>query len=81
MTTISATLATAPSSLWHFHQFRPAGLLTNLFAIPLIAWGALTLGLLSLATLPFSNFLADTGLLVASKLVTLATKTFTTISQ
>jgi predicted membrane metal-binding protein len=37
MTTIAATLATAPSSLWHFHQFSPAGLLTNLFPIPLIA--------------------------------------------
>lgn len=81
MTTIAATLATAPASLWHFHQFSPAGLLTNLFAIPLIAWGAVPLGLLSLATLPFSNFLADTGLLVASKLVTLAIKIVTTISQ
>ena len=61
MTTIAATLATAPASLWHFHQFSPAGLLTNLFPIPLIV--------------------ADAGLLVASKLVTLAIKIVTTISQ
>jgi len=81
MTTIAATLATAPASLWHFHQFSPAGLLTNLFAIPLIAWGAVPLGLLSLAVLPFSDLLADTGLLVAAKLVTLAIKIVTTISQ
>jgi competence protein ComEC len=81
MTTIAATLATAPASLWHFHQFSPAGLLTNLFAIPLIAWGAVPLGLLGLATLPFSSLLSDTGLWVASKLVTLAIKIVTTISQ
>lgn len=81
MTTIAATLATAPASMWHFHQFSPAGLLTNLFAIPLIAWGAVPLGLLSLAMLPFSDLLADTGLLVAAKLVTLAIKIVTTISQ
>jgi competence protein ComEC len=81
MTTVAATLATAPASLWHFHQFTPAGLLTNLFAIPLIAWGAVPLGLLSLATLPFSNFIADTGLLLAAKLVTLALNIVTSISQ
>jgi hypothetical protein len=55
--------------------------LTKLFAIPLIAWGAVPLGLLSLALLPFSDLLADTGLLVAAKLVTLAIKIVTTISQ
>ncbi len=81
MTTIAATFATAPASLWHFHQFSPAGLLTNLFAIPLIAWGAVPLGLFSLAALPFCNFLAETGLLVAAKLVTLTLKIVTTISQ
>jgi len=81
MTTIAATFATAPASLWHFHQFSPAGLLTNLFAIPLIAWGAVPLGLFSLAALPFSNLLGETGLLVAAKLVTLAIKIVTIISQ
>jgi competence protein ComEC len=81
MTTIAATLATAPASLWHFHQFSPAGLLTNLFAIPLIAWGAVPLGLSSLAMLPFSSFIADTGLLIAAKLVTIAITIVTIISQ
>lgn len=81
MTTIAATLATAPASLWHFHQFAPAGLLTNLFAIPLIAWGAVPLGLVSLATLPFSNILADAGLLLSGKLVTWAIQIVAVISN
>lgn len=81
MTTAAATFATTPASLWHFHQFSPAGLLTNLFAIPLIAWGAVPLGLFSLAALPFSNFLAETGLLAADELVALTIKIVTTISQ
>ena len=72
LTTTAATLATAPATLWHFHQFAPAGLLTNLIAIPLIAWGAVPLGLVSMATLPFSSLLADWGLLLSAELVTFA---------
>jgi competence protein ComEC len=34
--TIVATLATAPIALWHFHTLAPAGILCNLFAIPII---------------------------------------------
>jgi competence protein ComEC len=81
MTTVAATLATAPASLWHFHQFTPAGLLTNLFAIPLIAWGAVPLGMLSLAVLPLNAFLGETGLVLSAQLVTLAIKIVTSISQ
>lgn len=81
ITTVAASLATAPASLWHFHQFAPAGLLTNLFAIPLIAWGAVPLGLISLATLPFSTALADLGLLLSAKLVAWAIQIVTVISQ
>jgi competence protein ComEC len=70
LTTTAATLATAPATLWHFHQFAPAGLLTNLIAIPLIAWGAVPVGLVSMAALPFSTQLADWGLLTSAMLVT-----------
>jgi hypothetical protein len=59
LTTTAATLATAPATLWHFHLFAPAGLLTNLIAIPIIAWGAVPMGLVSMACLPFSTPLAD----------------------
>lgn len=72
LTTTAATMATAPAVLWHFHQFAPAALLTNLVAIPLIAWGAVPVGLLSMATLPFSTQLAAWGLQLAGWLVTLA---------
>lgn len=81
LTTTAATLATAPATLWHFHQFAPAGLLTNLVAIPLIAWGAVPVGLLSMATLPFSVLLADWGLLLSAKLVAIAIEMVSIISQ
>lgn len=46
-TTFSATLVTTPYSLWAFQESSLAGLITNLFAIPLIglamAWGALAI--------------------------------------
>lgn len=72
LTTMAATMATAPATLWHFHQFAPAGLLTNLVAIPLIAWGAVPMGLLSMALFPFSTQLSAWGLQLAGWLVTLA---------
>lgn len=81
LTTTAATLATAPATLWHFHQFAPAGLLTNLIAIPLIAWGAVPVGLVSMAALPFSTQLADWGLLLSAKLVMLAISSVTSIIQ
>jgi competence protein ComEC len=81
LTTTAATLATAPATLWHFHQFAPAGMLTNLIAIPLIAWGAVPVGLVSMAALPFSVLLADWGLLLSAKLVMLAINSVSSISQ
>lgn len=45
LATCAATLATAPLVALHFHQFIPAGLISNLLAIPLIGFGALPLGL------------------------------------
>ncbi|MCK4507320.1 MAG: DNA internalization-related competence protein ComEC/Rec2 [Desulfuromonadales bacterium] len=81
LTTTAATLATAPATLWHFHQLAPAGLLTNLVAIPLIAWGAVPVGLVSMASLPFSTLLADWGLLLSAKLVTIAINLVSIICQ
>ncbi len=72
MTTMTATLATAPATLWHFHQFTPAGLVTNLAAIPLIAWGAVPLGLASMAIQPFVTQISDWGYLLCARLVALA---------
>ncbi|MDT8442660.1 MAG: DNA internalization-related competence protein ComEC/Rec2 [Desulfuromonadales bacterium] len=72
LTTMTATLATAPATLWHFHQYAPAGLVTNLAAIPLIAWGAVPLGLASMAIQPFVPQVSDWGYLLCARLVALA---------
>jgi competence protein ComEC len=51
-TTMSATLVTAPYSLWAFQQTSLAGLVTNLFALPLVEfvmlWGAIALAVATL---------------------------------
>lgn len=72
LTTTAASLATAPATLWHFHMLAPAGLLTNLIAVPIVAWGAVPAGLASIGILPFSNMLADLGLRLSAWLVKLA---------
>jgi competence protein ComEC len=43
--TLAATVTTLPLVLLHFHLWAPAGLLTNLPAVPLIAFGAVPAGL------------------------------------
>jgi competence protein ComEC len=73
LATLAATLSTAPFIAWHFHQLAPAGLLTNMVAIPLIGWIAVPFGLFGAATMTVSNALADlcfamTGALVALSL-------------
>ncbi len=45
MTSLAATLGTAPFSLWHFHQVAPAGLVANLLAVPAVSWGVIPLSL------------------------------------
>lgn len=81
LTTLAATLATAPATLWHFHQFAPAGLVTNLIAIPLIAWGAVPIGLASLALLPLAALAADFGLQISAWLVTMAVDAAASLSH
>lgn len=58
-TTVAATLTTTPYSLWAFERTSVAGLVTNLFAIPLVGltmlWGAVAVAagtLIPLASLP-----------------------------
>jgi len=80
VTTLAATLATAPICMWHFHQLAPAGLLTNFIAIPAIAWVAVPLGLTSLATLPVCPPLADSGLRLTAALVDMTVELAATIS-
>jgi competence protein ComEC len=46
--TLAATVTTLPLVLLHFHLWAPAGLLTNLAAVPLIAFGAVPAGLAGL---------------------------------
>lgn len=52
LTTVAATIATTPAVLLHFHMFAPAGLLTNLFAVPAIGFLAVPLGLAGGLLLP-----------------------------
>jgi len=70
LATIAATLATFPLVGMHFHQIVPAGLLTNLFAVPLIGFAALPLGLAAvtghLLHLPGSGHLLDAAGLLAA---------------
>jgi ComEC/Rec2-related protein len=53
-TTLAATLMTTPYAAWAFGQATVVGIVTNLFAIPLIPW-AMASGLVALA-LPFEPF-------------------------
>ncbi len=80
LTTLAATVATAPLVLWHFHLFAPAGLPANLLATPLIAWGALPVGLFGVLLLPIAPQCADfcfsgSGALVAMTMALVETLT------
>ena len=73
LTTLAATIVTAPLVLWHFHLVAPAGLPANLLATPLIAWGALPIGLFGVLLLPIVPECADlcfsgSGALIATTL-------------
>jgi len=80
-TTLAATLATAPVTLWHFHLFAPAGLVTNLFAVPLIAWGAVPLGLIGMMVMPLAAPPAEWLLLTAAWIVDIVMTGAVKISQ
>ncbi len=71
MTTLAASLATMPIVLWHFHQIAPAGLVTNLTAVPLVTWGAVPAGLAGAVLIPISPRLSDLCFVSAGMLVDL----------
>lgn len=52
MTTLIASLATAPFSLFHFQHFASLGLIGNLVAVPLMAFVIMPMGVLSLILMP-----------------------------
>jgi len=81
MTTLAANLTTAPLVLWHFHQVAPAGLLSNLLAIPLIGWGAVPAGLLGVAALPVATGLAEFAFALAGAQVALGLEVVTWLSS
>ncbi|MCA1797390.1 MAG: ComEC family competence protein, partial [Geobacteraceae bacterium] len=45
LTSYTASLATAPFALWHFHTLAPAGVLNNILAVPLVSFIVLPLTL------------------------------------
>ncbi|WP_298037641.1 DNA internalization-related competence protein ComEC/Rec2 [uncultured Desulfuromonas sp.] len=53
MSTAAATVATAPIVLWHFHMAAPAGLLSNLAAVPAVGFAAVPIGLAGALLLPW----------------------------
>ena len=81
LTTLAATLGTAPATLWHFHLFAPASILANLFAVPLIAWGSVPLGLAGMAVLPVAAPAAELLLMAAAWLVEITITVAKSISQ
>jgi competence protein ComEC len=53
LTTIAASAATAPFAVYHFHKIANFGLIANLFAVPVMAFWVMPMGLLALLLLPF----------------------------
>lgn len=53
-TTAAATLATLPVVLYHFHLLAPAGLIVNLFAIPIVSWLSVPLAMFGVLLQPLS---------------------------
>lgn len=53
MTTVVASLATAPFAAYHFHRVAPFGLLANLLAMPAVALLVMPAGLATMLAIPF----------------------------
>ncbi|MCG6944511.1 MAG: DNA internalization-related competence protein ComEC/Rec2 [Deltaproteobacteria bacterium] len=77
------SLFTAPVVLYHFHRLTPVGMITNLFAVPLVGFVVLPAGLLALCFLPVSTLLAGFFLTLGTlglKLVVLLAAKFGSLS-
>ncbi len=59
LATLAATLTTLPLVLFHFHLLAPAGLLTNLAAVPAVGFLAVPLGLAGGLLFPVSPAAAE----------------------
>lgn len=59
LSTIAATIATAPLVFYHFHLLAPAGLVTNLVAVPAVGLGATLLAFTGTLLLPIWSAGAD----------------------
>ena len=55
---LAATLATLPLVILHFHLIAPSGVITNLFAIPVISWVGVPLALAGSLLWPLSPDIA-----------------------
>jgi competence protein ComEC len=53
VTTVVASLATAPFAAYHFHRVAPYGLIANLLAMPAVALIVMPAGLVSIIAVPF----------------------------
>ena len=53
LTTLVASAATTPFSIYHFSRFPTYGIVTNLIAVPLTAVWIMPLGMLGLLLIPF----------------------------
>lgn len=52
LTTLAASIATAPFALYHFHKVASFGLVANLLAVPIMAFWVMPVGLLALVLVP-----------------------------
>lgn len=68
---LAATLATAPLVLLNFHLFSPAGLVNNLFAIPLVTLLAVPAGLVGVLLTSFWPLLAGFAYLLCGQVLEL----------
>lgn len=53
MTTLVASLSTAPFALYHFHQFAVLGIVANLLAMPVLAFLVMPFAVLFFVLIPF----------------------------
>jgi competence protein ComEC len=53
MTTLVASLSTAPFALYHFHQFAVLGIVANLLAMPVLAFLVMPFAVLFFVLMPF----------------------------
>jgi len=81
LASLAATLATAPLTLWHFNIIAPAGLVTNLLATPLLAWGAVPVGLSGVLLLPVAPAMAEACFAAAGALVAVALQAVASLAR